>query len=313
MGNEANLSSLASENASISKTTTILLNDYYKTPHTSLLVFHFDPKSYPSSETRLKNSTVQRHAIENQDVYVIRGFFTPEEARELTTFSSQATFSRTSYAHVESKDKGEEPAKSMDNQEKWLFFSKPPKTIQEVYKWLGLLAHKLDADVCTLPWDLCDGKITASAIATNRVETSSTENQECGKHQDYRTNVPLSFGIPVLYAPTTTYYTESFVNGDAGKPWLVTLMVYAAAPNFDKEFGMGTAFYTSTGNHSLTVPCENAQLVLFEGDILHSIAASHLQQGTKTWRVSYVYKLCFNPRSQQTNIKEAFRALAAPG
>ncbi len=223
----------------------------------------------------------------------------------MRTYSRNATFSRSSYAHQESREKGEDPARSMNNKEKWEFFAKPPLPIKEVYKLLGLLAHRLNADISTLPWDLCDQNICASAVATNRLEKASKESMEMGKHEDFNTEKGIPFGISILYAKEKAFYPGSFVNGIPGHPWLVSLMVYATEDNFVPEYGIGTIFCTKDGGTAFTAECRHTRFVLFEGDILHSIEESKIPPEINTWRVSYVFKLIINPREADKSMKAA--------
>lgn len=291
------------------KDSVTLLNEKYNTPNTSLLLFHFEPSSFTSSDLRLKESAIQRNTIDSKDLYVFDRFFTENEAKELRTYSRDASFSRSSYASHESREKGEIPARSMNNKEKWEFFAKPPQSIKEVYKLLGMFAQKLDADVSTLPWDICDQNICASAVATNKVEHSSHESMLMGKHEDFNTEEGIPFGIPMLYQKNR-HFPGSFTNGAPGNPWLVSLMVYASEENFVvPDYGIGTIFCKDNGEIVSTVGCRHMRFVIFEGDILHSIEESHIPDGVKTWRVSYVFKLIFNPRTPNRSIKAEFRNL----
>ncbi len=147
------------EEPKIQKDQVVLLNERYNTPGTSLLTFHFEPYEYISSLIRLKEASVQHIGVEKKDVYVFDNLFSESESKELRNFSKNATFSRTSYASHESRGKGEVPALSMNNKEKWEFFTKPPQAVKEVYKLLSLFAYKIDGDISTLPWDLCDQNI----------------------------------------------------------------------------------------------------------------------------------------------------------
>ena len=103
----------------------------------------------------------------------------------------------------------------MNNKEKWEFFAKPPQSIKEIYKLLGMLSHRINADISTLPWDLCDQNICASAVATNKLqgESASRESMEMGKHEDFNTEKGIPFGIPILYKKEKTFFPGSFVNG----------------------------------------------------------------------------------------------------
>ncbi len=280
------------------------MNDRYNTPNTSLLLSHFDPAPPPppphsSSESRLKECSIQRTSIEDKDLYIFDKFFTENESADLRTYSRNASFSRNSYACQESREKGEEPARSMNNKEKWEFFAKPPQAIKEIYKLLGILSHRTNADISTLPWDLCDQNICASAVATNKLQSASRESMEMGKHEDFNTEKGIPFGIPVLYKKEKAFFPGSFVNGAPGNPWLISLMVYATEDNFlATEYGMGTIFCKKNGEIASKADCRHMRFVLFEGDILHSIEESKIPPEVSTWRVSYVFKLIINPREE---------------
>lgn len=69
---------------------------------------------------------------------------------------------------------------------------------------------------------------------------------------------------------------------------------------------MGTVFYKDNEEIAIRANCQNMRLVLFESNILHSIEESKIPASVKTWRVSYVYKLLFNPRKKEQNIKQLF-------
>lgn len=292
------------------KDSVTLLNERYNTPNTSLLLFHFEPHQYISTDLRLKNCLVERTSIEGKDLYIFDDFFTENESTILRNYSRDATFSRSSYACQESREKGEEPARSMNNREKWEFFAKPPQPIKEIYKLFGTFANRINADISTLPWDLCDQSICASAVATNRLERVSKESMDMGKHEDFNTEKGIPFGIPVLYEKEKTFFPGSFVNGDPGKPWLVSFMVYATEENFlVPEYGIGTIFCKKNGEVVTKADCHHMRFVLFEGDILHSIEESKIPSEISTWRVSYVFKLIINPKEANRSMRTAFYEL----
>lgn len=288
------------------KDSVILLNERYNTPNTSLILFHFEPHPYASSEVRLKECTLKRTPIEGKDLYVFDDLFQDRESDELRSYSRKATFSRSSYANQESRE-GEEPARSMNNKEKWEFFAKPPQAINEVYKLLGMAAHQIKADISTLPWDLCDQSICASAVATNRLERVSKESMEKGKHEDFNTEKGIPFGIPILYEKEKKFFPGNFTNGAPGMPWLVSCMVYATEENFRiPDYGIGTIFCKKNGEAASKADCRHGRMVLFEGDILHTIEESKIPPEVKTWRVSYVFKLILNPKEPNQSMKRAF-------
>lgn len=295
------------ENAKIRKDATVLLNDYFKNPNTSLLIFHFEPQTSHSTDSRLKGCSVQHVSIDGKDLYIFDDFFTASEGKELQDFSRSTSFSRQSYGSPEAIQKGQQPAYSMNGKERWQFFSNPPKAIQELYKLFGQLGARLNADVTTLPWELVDqGAHGSPSVIANKLERASSESMGAGKHQDYNPEKNTFFAIPVLYSNKGEVHPSSFVNGEAGRPWMVSVMVYATEEGFLQEYRMGTAFYQKNGELAERVDCRNMRLVFFEGDIFHSMEESKIPVDVKTWRVSYVFKLILNPVGKDQNIKSAF-------
>jgi hypothetical protein len=279
-----------------------LTTDYYKHPKTVPLIFHFDAlQSVPRS---LNIKTI---SIGKRDLYIIDHFFSDEEVDLLRTYSKTARFSRLIYTNDEAQKNGEIPARAMDNKEKWEFFFSPPTPILEFYKLLGSLAYHMDAEIITFPWDLCHETLSASAVATNYLERVSEENQDVGKHQDCNSEAGVAFGIPLLYG--NGVHPNSFINGDLGRPWLISAILYSTAENFHPDYGMGTLFYTNNGEIAYRSACFPSRLVFFEGDILHSIEASKHPPELNTWRVSYVFKLIVNPRKAGVALKKNFSSI----
>lgn len=291
----------------IEKDSIRLMSDRYKSPSTSMLLFHFESQPNATAEERLRNATINRFLVEGKEIYIFDDFYSEGESLQFREYSRNAKFSRSSYATPESRDKGEEGARSMNNMEKWELCKNPPHAIKEFYKFLGMLAHHLNVDISTLPWDLCDQNACASAVATNRLENASNENMEKGKHEDFNTEKGLPFAIPILYSNESAYYPCNFMNGAEGKPWLISFMLYATETNFiPTEYGLGTVFFSKNGDYALRSDCRHMRFVLFEGEILHSIEKSVIPQDVRTWRVSYVFKLLLNPKEEQGSVKERF-------
>ncbi|MCI5051703.1 MAG: hypothetical protein MRY21_01035 [Simkaniaceae bacterium] len=266
-----------------------LINETYNNPKTIPLAFVFSPQSLTRRPPKI---TYQQ--IDGKDLYLLDDFFTEEEGEKMRQFTTTTTFSRKIYGSPEAKEKGELPAKAMNASERWKFFAKPPEPIQALFEYFGYLGEKLDAQVTTLPWDLCSGTISSPAVATNFLVASSATSMEEGKHKDFDPEKGLAFGIPNLHS--SGEHTQ-FENGAKGRPWMVTAMLYTTAPNFDPSFGLGTNFYSANNTLASRANCENMRLVLFEGDILHTIEQSFLPNDLKTWRVSYVFKLIINPNN----------------
>jgi hypothetical protein len=299
----------SSETPSIKRDSFVLTNERYKTPKTSMLGFHFEPQALISPKLRLQQSSVESHSVEGKDIFTVDGYFQKEEEEAMRDYSQNAKFSRSSYASHESRDQGEDPALSMNNKEKWEFFAHPPQPVNEIYKLLNFLAQGMEADISTLPWDLCDDSICASAVATNRLEKVSKLSTDLGKHQDYNTEKGMPFEIPVLYSNEKRGYESKFVNGDKGKPLLISFMLYAASKDFEPSDGMGTVYFKSNGERALRTDCKHMRCVFFEGDILHSIEDSKMPPEKKVWRVSYVFKLLFNPRKADQSMRERLHKL----
>ena len=193
----------------------------------------------------------------------------------------------------------------MNNKEKWVFFAKPPSSINEIYKLLQTFSRKLNADISTLPWDLCDQNICASAVATNRLERVSKESMDMGKHEDFNPEKGIPFGIPILYAKGHSHFPNQFVNGAEGHPLMLSFMLYATEENFKvPEYGIGTVFCRKDGAIDFKADCNHMRFVLFEGDIIHSIEESRTPPDIKTWRVSYVFKIMINPKEAGKNLRQ---------
>lgn len=274
----------------------------YQNPKTSLLYFSFEPHDHKEIEKDLQSSSIQGILLENKAIYVIEDFYQLEEAYELQKFSSSTTFSRYSYGSIEGIHEGEKPAKSMDGKERWLFFSHPPKPIKKIYRLLSYLSYQLDCELITMPWELFDGEAASPAIIANFVETVSLESMVKGCHKDYNSSKGLPFVIPNLFSSEDGH--QIFENGAIGKPYLLSLIIYSCSADFLPEYEMGTIFYSDCLTDSINFECKDMRILLFEGDITHSIAKSNFVNDGNTWRVSYVYKLIFNPQKEHQAIKE---------
>jgi len=295
------------EKVRVTKQTLRLVDDTYAHPNTSTLIFRFEPKDSSTTLVRLQKASIKHALIGAKDLYLIDDFFLPHEAKDLHDFSTKTTFSRHSYGSPEAIAKGEKPALSMNGKERWQFFSSPPAAVSELYQLFGMLSEKLFVDITTLPWELCDAASHGSpAVIANRLERASIESRELGKHQDCDPQKRISFAIPVLYSNEKDVHPNRFENGSFGKPWLVSLMLYTSDPNYNPAYRMGTVFYSTNDQIALRVNCSNMRLVLFEGDILHSIEESQIPTGMNTWRISYVFKLIINPKEATTSAKKTF-------
>lgn len=291
----------------IAKDTAVLFDSHYNHPNTSLLLFRFEPEVFSSSEARLKGARIQRASIAGKDLYLLDGFFSLPEQEELRSFSLHAPFSKNSYGSKDAIERGEKPAFSMNGKERWQFFSKPLSAIAEVYRLFSTLGKKLNAELTTLPWELFDpSSVGSPALIANKLERASEESMDWGKHQDSNPAKNIPFGIPVLYSEEQAFHPEQFTNGDLGRPWLVSVMVYCTADNFLPHYRMGTVFYDENQKIAFRANCLDMRLVFFEGDLFHSIEASEIPSDVNTWRISYVFKMIVNPKAKTANLKQAF-------
>ncbi len=288
----------------IEKDRAILLDDCFRSSKTSPLFFRFLPKL---KEGILSQASIQKATIDGKDLYLFDDLFS--DGGELRSFTETASFSRKSFGSREGIESGERPALSMNSRERWDFFSKPPLLVREFFHLLSHWAELLDAEIATLPWELHDGQVGSPSVIANLVEEVSVESMERGKHQDYCPEDGISFGIPMLFSEKGALHERCFSNGAVGKPWLISAMIYSTKEGFLPEYGMGTAFYRGNGELAVRSNCLDRRLVLFEGDLFHSIEASTIPQGVASWRASYVFKLSMNPKNPEVSLKQKFSEL----
>lgn len=288
-----------SKKSIISKESVILTLDCYKTPNTIPLAFVFEPEAILDRRLSLKS-----YSIDGKSLVALNGFFTEEEGLELREFSKAASFSQKIFGSQESAQCGEIPAKMMNGKERWQFFANPPSAIHSLFRLFSFLSHALDAKIMTLPWCLSDQQSSSNCFATNFINENSKMSQDHGKHQDYNPENGLAFSIPSLYDIGENPSHDRFTNGELGRPLMITVMVYATADNFLPEYGMGTLFYSQDGKE-ITIDCRHLQIVMFEGDILHTIEESRIPDGVRTWRVSYVFKIILNPKKEDQTLRQA--------
>jgi hypothetical protein len=292
---------------SLIKEMTSLIDETYSHFGTSLLTFRFPPFSCPQTLEKIQKATILHTDIDGKDLYVIDHFFSLEEKQELDDFSSKATFSINSYGSKEAIDLGETPARTMNAKERWQLFAKSPKAIQSLFSFFSLIANELEADITTLPWELCDKNGQGSpSILANKVEQCCERTRDLGRHKDYDPEKRLSFAISVLYSETKQIHKSPFVNGEPGRPWMLTVMIYSTAHNFFPQKGLGTVFYNKEEQLQTRVRCLPMRLVFFEGDICHSIEESQHTIEEATWRISYVFKVILNPKKQNVSCKQKF-------
>jgi hypothetical protein len=258
---------------------------------------------------RVQKGFLSCTSVDSQEVYIIDGFFSEEEGVLVREFAEKCSYSRNSYGSATAIANGEKPAKAMNGRERWTLFNNPPEPMRKVYQLLSSIAQTTEAEIALLPWDLSDGLMhNAPAVVANYLEEASVESMELGKHKDSDPSVGLPFGIPVLYEEPEVYYTAPFQNGSTGCPYLLSLMLYVTAEDFNPDEGLGTVFYDEEGKDILHIACRHMRLVIFESDIVHSIEKG---QGS-AWRVSYVFKLRMNPKRKSDNCKNLLQQALAP-
>lgn len=293
----------------IKKEKSVLIGNYYNTPQTSLVIFHFEP-GLDAENKKLEACTIRHASIENKDLYIFDHYFQKDACVETREYFENASYSRYSYSTGDSEKSGEQPGYSMNTKERWKLFYNPPPSIRQLHELLSILSLRLNAEITTAPWELSHKPqaITPSVIVNFHTKVSY-ESMHLGRHRDCNPETGTFYGIPVLYKEKGTVHENCFVNGAPGKPWLVSVLLYATSKHFHPEYRMGTVYYQSNGGEAFKTNCLDGRLVLFEGDIFHSVEKSDIPADLKPWRVSYVLKLIINPREEHQNVKEAFSRL----
>ena len=286
------------------KSSTYLVSDGYNHPGTNLMTLQFAPRLWPQTIQSLQAARIEPRRVAGKDLYLIDGLFDADQSQEMRLFSRSAEFSKHIFATHETEALGEKPARAMDNKAKWRLLAGPLSAMQALYRLFGSIAAALDAQVSTLPWDLCEERVCAAAIATNFVEEVSLKTMALGIHRDYHPAGGIPFALPKLYGPPGALHEPRFDNGQEGRPWLISAMLYSTHEDFQPQQGMGTVFYEEDGTLAFRSDCRHMRLILFEGDLLHSIERSHT--ACNTWRVSYVFKLLVNPRGPRCSLKREF-------
>ena len=288
------------------KTSIILNSEKYIKQGTNLMIFHFEPKLYNSTQERIRKAIIQNLPFDDRILTSLSSFFSPAEKQAMREFNRNARFSLPTYNTNESIKMGEKPTYGFTGSEAWEFFKHSPQPIKEIYKLLGTLAYLMDADVSTFPWWLQDPEIGHPTINVNRVTEMTPENSKLGKHADSLPEKAMFFGIPVLYANNGQYHT-TFNNGDVGKPLIMSCLLYVTEFNFiSSEYGLGTLYYSKNGEIAHSIPCQHMDLHFFQSDIIHTIEDSRIPPDVNTYRTSYVFKLIFNPRHENQPLKELF-------
>lgn len=195
----------------------------------------------------------------------------------------------------------------MNTKERWNLFSTPPPSIHELHKLLKFLSLQLKTEITTAPWELChQEKAATPSVIINFHTEVSTETMQLGKHRDSHPEKGVFYGIPILYKEGTEFHENCFENGAPGKPWIVSVMLYAASEHYLPEYRMGTVYYKTDGEMAIKTNCFDGRFVLFEGDIFHSVEESNIPSETKLWSISYVLKLVINPKEANQSVKKMF-------
>ncbi len=267
------------------------------------MTFHFEP----DSERELRPCSIRHASIENKDLYVIDNYFDKEACAETRRYFEKASYSRLSYSTSDSEMEEEHPGYSMNTKERWSLFYQPPASIRELHELLGELSVRLNAEISTAPWELShQAEAVTPSVIVNYHTQVSPKSMLAGRHRDCDPAKGLFYGIPILYKEKGAVHENSFENGATGKPWLVSALLYAASECFLPEYRMGTVYYKTDGEAEMKTDCLDGRLVLFEGDLFHSVEDSHIPPEAKPWRTSYVLKLVINPREETQNVKQAF-------
>jgi len=286
----------------------VLTESSYDAHESILTTFHFKPGLFESTERRLKEAHKLHLIIEGKDLYVLDNFFSEEEEKMMRQISQSLDLEVPVFGATKSLGKVQSKVRCMNNRERWKLFSNPPEPFQELYRLFGFFSEKFHAEVSTQPWVLSSESSSLPAFVVNYHEELSHEDERGYKHCDYNPEKGVCFAIPNLHTQERGFHKLNFVNGDVGKPLLLTAMLYSTSEKYHPEYGLGTAYYDHTGKKVFSSDCIDMRLVLFEGDIMHGVEASHLP-AEGAWRISYVFKLLFNPKSPTQNIKESLKEL----
>ena len=109
--------------------------------------------------------------------------------------------------------------------------------------------------------------------------------------------------IDLEKAEQKTYHPTLFFNGDSGRPLIMTLILYTTTADFKPQYDIGTSFFSETHKRNGSFSnCEHMRIILFRGDISHSISASKMMNINAS-RVSWVFKLVMNPTKATQNIQ----------
>ena len=289
---------------------TVLPENYVLHPSFSgdFRIFCFQkPEGTPS----LKVHKVHQILIDEKPVVTIDQFFAEEEENQwhqwvnTASFTQKIFFSRESMADV----------CMMDQLSHLALLETPFPSLNRLYQLLGQIGAELNADVLLQPLQLNNhvSKERSHSIVTNVLREVPSASSEEGWHKDYQ---PEEIGLPFLIprVDTTVLFPPRFANGSFGNPYLISLILYVANKHFTPLWGLGTSMRDSQ-RHLTTIECRSMRIVLFQGDIEHTIqASSDLCPKEALWkRLSLVMKLILRPKDSYSAIplKDRFIELFA--
>jgi hypothetical protein len=255
------------------------------------------PIDKSAMERRIQSSCIYDISIPQYTVVIFDHFFQADELTEINSALKKYSFSQnsTSMMGVHDPDVFTKTLSPLTN---YFLFSSGLKVLDTAYQFLAHLAESCDAVVSTQPW--IQGK--RSAFHPNFV-THYTE-KECGIHRDFQTNNFECF-LPKVSGPG--YYPPNFDNGAEGMPYLMTLLIYLTADNFDSNrHGMGTRIFEENGAVHV-VDCINGRFLLGELNAKHDLqGAKFLKGAVNTYRISLNLLICFRHKDPQClgSIKE---------
>lgn len=256
---------------------------------------------FPSIAERLKNALIKSHFLDGKLLLTIDHLFDLQEGQELRTFVAKSSFPERIYSTPLSLKAGETTAKQLaaSIRKKLLFF--PPPPLDVMTKLFAYIGSKLNVDVSSLPWV----PNIPHPLVNNFLTELDFYSSAIGWHSDYETDA-LKFRLADKRSNQSKFY-EGFTNGAPGKPYILSIILYTTADNFDPTWGMGTLFADKNNFSLQPVGCQNMRIVIFEGEIRHKIVESHIPPGVNTWRNTFVWRIVLRPTTNENfSIKERF-------
>ena len=274
------------------------VNDY-------IFIFHSLKEEQEGIQRALKNASIDASSISGKHIVIIDNFFTSKEGNEMRRSTEFLDHSVPYPTNDISVSRGEDPPKSLTLNDRLGVFLTKPGCIAKIYQLFAHLGDQMQAVVSSHRWHF--GK--SGNFTTNFLTRASEQTEKFGYDQDYEPETGSICSFPKVYSKEN--HARTYVNGSQGNPYLLSVILYMAAQNFNPDWGMGTNFKESDGKIR-AIRCQHMRLVLFEGDIEHGIQRSRIPEGLTTWRVSYVWKICFRPRTADAPaLNERFAKLFA--